>query len=782
MANTSGIRAGRAYVELGVSDKLDAGLRAAQARFKAFGSAVKAIGQDLLKVSLGMAAPFALATKAGADFEQAMARVKALSGAGAEDMAKLEGAAREMGKSTVYSATEAAQAMALFAQAGYDTDKIMAALGPTLNLAAAAGMTIADAAEVSTVIMSGMGIEAGKLGHAIDLLSRAESSSVTNLYELGDAMKYVGPVSNLAGLSMEQIVAAIEVLSNAGIKGEMAGTTLRGAILSLTDPSEKAATELARLGISIKDADGNFRPLADIIQQFERALKGLGSADRLAVIGKIFDARQASGFAKLVERGSAELRYFEADLANAGGTAGRIAGVQMNTLTGSFKLLINTAKDLGIEIEKALGPPLRVAVVSVSRLVGRITEFVKTHQNLVLGLAIGTAAVAGLGAAFLGLGMAMKAVGVAFGVLQVSFAIATTIVGSAASALFGLVSPIGVVIAVVGLLGAHWVAQSGIVGKAVGWIQDKIAGLGGVMTEVVTVMRNALSNGQTEAAANVMWAGLKYAWQEGAYALKMAWLSVKTFMLKTASEIWYGILATAEIARHGLVSGWIETVSSLSTAWQGFANYVELSWETIKAAAMKAWNYIKSLASDEFDVQAANAAVDIALVAAEERINAQKSSALDEIEKRRQSEAASHQNNMAEIGRADKASIDALNAEYQGAVGAARGQLDDARAALRKALDDAKAMQNEGQAGAKGKDGIRGPDMGALPAIADEVSTKFQTVGTFNAAAVAGLGSGSTADRIANATEKTARLSETQIRIMSEIGQQMFAGMAGKFI
>ncbi len=780
MANTSGIRAGRAYVELGVSDRLDAGLRAAQARFKAFGTAVKAIGQDMLKVSIGMAAPFALATKAGADFEQAMARVKALSGAGADDMAKLEGAAREMGKATVYSATEAAQAMALFAQAGYGTEKIMAALGPTLNLAASAGMTIADAAEVSTVIMSGMGVESGKLGHAIDLLARAESASVTNLYELGDAMKYVGPVSNLAGLSMEQIVAAIEVLSNAGIKGEMAGTTLRGAILSLTDPSEKAAAEMLRLGISIKDAKGNFLPLADIIQQFEKALKGMGSADRLAAIGKIFDARQASGFAKLVERGAAELRYFEADLDSAGGTANRIASTQMNTLTGSFRLLINTAKDLGIEIEKALGPPLRVAAVNFSKLAVKASEFVKTHQNLIVSVAAGAVAIGVLGAALVGLGIAMKAVGVAFAVLQVSLSITTTVLGTVIAMLTGLVSPLGVVIAIVGILGAHWVKQSGMIGRAVAWIRDSLADMGKIMSEVIDTMRASLASGQVEDASKVMWAGLKVVWEEGAYSLKLSWESVKLHILKTAYGMWYGVLAISEHVRHSLVSGWISSVITLATAWMNFTGYIELAFAKMDAMVKKADNDIQSVLTFGFDRESADALVDAELAAAEKKIKADKDAAIGELEKVRTYENSVHQDKLAEIGQADQSAAGALDAEYKNAMDAAKGQVAAAKAALRKALDEAKARKTEDTSPAGRESKLRG--LGDLPSIADTVSAKYQTVGTFNAAAIPGLGSGSTVDRIASATEKTAKFSEEQVRLMNAVGQQLFLGMAGKFL
>jgi TP901 family phage tail tape measure protein len=207
----------------------------------------------------------------------------------------------------------------------------------------------------------------------------------TDLVQLGDAMKYVGPVAKQAGYSLEETVAAVQLLSNAGIQADMAGTTLRGAILSVTDPSAEARELLAELGVSILDAQGDMRPLADIIDDMNRALEGLGSGQKLGIIGRVFDARQAAGFAELMSQGGDRLRQAIKALEDSEGTAARIAGTQLDTLYGAFLLFTSALEGVAITIGEVLAPILRdwgarmtVAANALRRLIDNNREFVAT--------------------------------------------------------------------------------------------------------------------------------------------------------------------------------------------------------------------------------------------------------------------------------------------------------------------------------------------------------------------------------------------------------------------
>ena len=182
------IKAGSAYVELATRDsKLVRGLQRAARRLNGFAASVKATGLKLIGMGTAAAAPFALSARTFASFESQMARVKALTGAQGAEFDKLEKTARRLGSTTVFSASQAAEAMSYFALAGFDVDKILGAIGPTLNLAAAGQIEIAQAADIAAKIMAGMGLSADELTGAVDVMAKAMTTANTDLTMLGDA-------------------------------------------------------------------------------------------------------------------------------------------------------------------------------------------------------------------------------------------------------------------------------------------------------------------------------------------------------------------------------------------------------------------------------------------------------------------------------------------------------------------------------------------------------------------------------------------------------------------
>jgi TP901 family phage tail tape measure protein len=296
----------------------------------------------------------------------------------------------------VFSASQAAEAMSYFALAGFDTQKILDAIGPALDLAAAGQLEIAEAADITAKIMAGMGIEARDVGKAVDIMAKAMTTANTDLRQLGDAMKFVGPIAKTAGIGLEELTAAIQLLSNAGVQGEMAGTTIRGMLLALTSPSAEAGAELGRLGVRIKDEQGNVRMLADIIEDLQRGLSGMGSGERLASLGQIFDARQAAGAAELVAQGAERLREFTSALQDAGGTASRLAATQIDNLAGETTILKSTLEGLAIAIGEAVAPKARALINLAQRIVAGATAWASANQRLirrVAELAVGIGAV-----------------------------------------------------------------------------------------------------------------------------------------------------------------------------------------------------------------------------------------------------------------------------------------------------------------------------------------------------------------------------------------------------
>jgi TP901 family phage tail tape measure protein len=311
--------------------KLQRQTQSQQQRMAEFGKNMQKLGGDLSKyVSLPIIALGAVALTTAAEFEKSMNKVRAVTGATGRDFDAMQEQAKELGRTTQFSASQAADGMSFLAMAGFEANEIVSSMPAVLNLAAAGQMELAQAADVASNIMSGYGMTTEQLGHAVDVMAKTFTSANTDLAQLGDAMKFVGPVAASAGVQFEEVAAAIGLLGNAGIQGSMAGTTLRGAISALVGPSNKAANTMRKLGLNVTTADGKLRPLNQIIEQLAKS--GATTADFMAIFGQ----RAGPGMAALVSQGADALRNLTGELENSGGTAQEIADVQMEGLSGAM--------------------------------------------------------------------------------------------------------------------------------------------------------------------------------------------------------------------------------------------------------------------------------------------------------------------------------------------------------------------------------------------------------------------------------------------------------------
>ncbi|KKL79336.1 hypothetical protein LCGC14_2015830, partial [marine sediment metagenome] len=303
--------------------KSSGSIRAAGGVFTALGASIALIGIKALKV--------------GADFDSGMRKVIAVSGAAGDEIKGLRDIAKELGSTTQFSATQAADAMGFLAQAGFEANEIMGAIPSTLQLAAAAQLDLGSAADITSNILAGFGLKVEELGRANDVLVKTFTSANTDLVQLGQAMKFVGPVAKAAGVSFEETAAAVGLLGNAGLQASLAGTSLRGSIVRMLNPAKNAQKAMARLGLSAKDADGNFVGFKGIVEQLEKStIKQTDSVEFAALAMEIFGQRAGPGMLALVSQGSKALKELTTELENSGGTAARIAKVQMEGLKGAF--------------------------------------------------------------------------------------------------------------------------------------------------------------------------------------------------------------------------------------------------------------------------------------------------------------------------------------------------------------------------------------------------------------------------------------------------------------
>jgi TP901 family phage tail tape measure protein len=339
-------------------------------------------GKAMLGIGVAALGGLGVAVKTTANFEQAMNRVGAVSGATGDKFEALKDLAKDLGRTTAFSASEAAEGMSYLAMAGFDVDEILSAMPGTLQLAAAGQLDLARAADIASNVLTGYGFTAEDIGRVNDVLAYTSANANTDINQLGDAMAYVAPLAAASGVQFEEASAAIGKLSDAGIQGGRAGTTLRQIISALENPTGQAADALERLGVTTHDSAGNMLPLVDIVRQMEDA--GLSTADAM----QIFGARAGPGMMALVSQGADSLAELTEELENSGGAAGEMADRQLEGLNGQLTMLKSAIEGALIGVGEQLLPYVTRLAEFITNLVQRFANLSPAMQKFI---AIGTA-------------------------------------------------------------------------------------------------------------------------------------------------------------------------------------------------------------------------------------------------------------------------------------------------------------------------------------------------------------------------------------------------------
>lgn len=312
-------------------------------------------GQLFDAVALGtvIAAPVKIAV----DFEQSIAKLGAITRADEKSLQSLETTARKLGETTLFTASQSAEAMTFLGMAGFKTNQIMAATPGMLNLAQAAGSDLAETADIASNILSGFSLEAEQMGRVGDILSATFTTSNTTLQMLGDTLKYAAPVASATGASLEEVAAMAGLLGNVGIQGGMAGTALRAAFLRLSAPPKMAADAIEQLGLSVKDTEGNLRSMPVLLKEIGMATQSMGTAEQAAIIKKLFGSEAAAGMTELLKQaGSGALDDYIAQLQKAKGTANEMAQKMGDTTSGALKRLGSAMESMAISLGNVLLP------------------------------------------------------------------------------------------------------------------------------------------------------------------------------------------------------------------------------------------------------------------------------------------------------------------------------------------------------------------------------------------------------------------------------------------
>ncbi len=323
-----------------------------------------------------------------ADFDQAMANTAAICGATADDYARLQQAALDMGKATTKTATESAEALGYMSLAGWDVNESIAGLEPILRLSEATQMDLATCSDLVTDSLSALGLQVDDLGEYLDVAAMANNKSNQTAQMLMEAYIAVGGTMKNLNVPIQESAAALGVLANRGIKGSEAGTALNAVINNLTTGTGKAGKMMDQLGISAFDSNGKFIGLAETLRVVDEATKDMTEEQRNAALAALggkehIDALNdlISGLNTTTADGRSEWEALTDDLYNADGALSTMAATVTDTLQGAISIFGSAMDDMKIRLAQTFAPAAKDAINAVSAVIPSITDRIAAAGN-----------------------------------------------------------------------------------------------------------------------------------------------------------------------------------------------------------------------------------------------------------------------------------------------------------------------------------------------------------------------------------------------------------------
>ena len=455
------------YLDLDISGFL-AGLRSAQSEadsatkniatkigsnLQSAGKSITSAGKTLTThvtvpiVGLGTAA-----VKTTSDFESAMSKVSAISGATGSDLDALNQKAQEMGAKTKFSATESAEAFTYMAMAGWKTEDMLQGIDGIMALAAADGLDLATTSDIVTDALTAFGLSADDSGHFADVLAAAASNANTNVSLLGESFKYAAPVAGALGYSAEDTAIALGLMANAGIKGSQGGTALRSSLSRLIKPTDDAAALMEQYGLSMTNADGSMKSLGEVMEMLRTKMGGLSEAEQAQTAATLFGQEAMSGMLAVINASDSDYEKLTSAIYGADGAAQQMADTMLDNLSGQLTLLKSALEGLAIQFGEILMPYIKQFVQWLQNLVQKLQEMTPEQKEQIVKWAAFAAAI---GPVLLAVGKLVTGIGnviSVFGKLKTAIPAVKGALVVVKGAIAGISAPVVAVVAVIGAL------------------------------------------------------------------------------------------------------------------------------------------------------------------------------------------------------------------------------------------------------------------------------------------------------------------------------------------
>lgn len=569
--------------------------------FSDIGSRFTDVGKSL---TLGVTTPIvglgAAIVKTTSDFDTAMSNVKAISGATGEDFERLKEKAKEMGATTQFSASEAADAMGYMAMAGWKTDQIVDGLAGVMDLAAASGEDLATVSDILTDAMTAFGLQASESGKFADILAAASSNANTNVTLLGESFKYVAPVAGALGYNAQDTAIALGLMANAGIKGSQGGTALRASLSRLVKPTSDMAGIMEEYGISLTNSDGSMKSLGEVMEMLRGKLGGLDEATQANVAATLFGQEAMSGMLAIINAGEGDYTKLTDAIYGSEGASAQMAETMNDNLGGKIKQLQSALEGVAIQLGDILVPIITEVVQWINKWVDKFAGLSEGTQKTILVIA-GLAAA--IGPTLIGIGNMITAVGKIGGAfdkaqllmgkfkdMQALAAVKTKLLAGAQAALNFVMSLNPITLVILGIVAL--VAAFVVLWNKCEWFREFWINLWGGMKEAAGKLWEWLQ----EAGKNCVewlvntWDGIKEWWSGLWTWLKQAPQALWDWMTNLFSNVWESMKA-----------GWETFKTGLQEMWTGIKDWFYGLWEGITGVFSEALGWVTETFSGSFD-------------------------------------------------------------------------------------------------------------------------------------------------------------------------------------
>jgi len=414
-------------------------------------------GKLTTHVTVPIMAAGTAAVKTASDFDSAMSKVAAVSGATGDDLDKLRDKAREMGSKTKFSASEAAEAMNYMAMAGWKTNDMLSGIDGIMNLAAASGEDLATTSDIVTDALTAFGLTAADSGHFADVLAAASSNANTNVSMLGESFKYCAPIAGALGFSCEDTAEALGLMANAGIKSTQSGTSMRSIMTALSGDVKFCSETFGEMEIATTNSDGSMRELSDILADCRVAFNQMTESEKASAAQALVGKNAMSGFLALMNAAPQDIDKLSGAIANCDGTSLSMAETMQDNLGGQLTILKSQLEELAISFGEILMPVIREIVTKIQAFIDKLNAMDPATKQTIVKIALVAAA---MGPLLVVIGKVISSVG---GLMTFISKVPTMIAGAKTAfstlgaAIGGISAPVVAVVAAIAALVAAFV-------------------------------------------------------------------------------------------------------------------------------------------------------------------------------------------------------------------------------------------------------------------------------------------------------------------------------------